>query len=469
MSNSIHLTHTPPLHLPNTQCLTKHCCRIIIFSITGVLLTACASKALITPITTPQHPTAKFLENSKPILFSKINIKLKKGEHIGALHTGMFCLPKENLTWKGGKFTLDAEDFTEAFHAEVAEAGYKVAKDANALFGDSSTSKPEILIAANIQTLKANVCYDSTFLSSSNTSKGEAYVKIEWHAYSKLDKTVVYSNTTEGTGSVERSFVGGDAMSVVEAFSQAAQQLLADEKFQTMIAVAGKSVKNSDIKAGEPLTLNPDPLKKIGSNPAEWGNAVATVLNGSGHGSGFLISGNLMLSNKHVVNALDTVQVKFTNGIQLSGKVIHADLDRDVALIQLDASFPKYFHVSKRTPVIGQDVYAIGSPINEIYSASISKGVISGMRQKDGKSLIQSDVNIRPGNSGGPLVDDEGNLVGIAVSGLVIKNIPQGINFFIPIADALNTLNIQSNPSLTNGLSNEPEPDALNPNALKPR
>lgn len=405
-------------------------------------LPGCATKADIQPNVTHHNISVTPLEHSKPILFSKLNIKLKRGEHIGAMQTGILCLAKENLTWKGGKFVLDTDDFTEAFHAEVVHSGHKVATDANALFGDTSTSKPEILIAANIQVLKANICYDSTFLGNSNTSKGRAYVKIEWHAYSKLDKSVVYSTITEGTSSIEQSFVGGDAMTVVQAFAQAARQLLSDQRFKAIVAVAGASVKTANIKAGEALLLNPDPNKKIGNNPADWGNAVATILNGTGHGSGFLISESLMLTNRHVVNALDTVQVKFTNGLQLSGKVIHADIDRDVALIKLDASFPKYFHVSKRTPTVGQDVYAIGSPIDEIYSASISKGVISGMRDKDGKPLIQSDVNIRPGNSGGPLVDDDGSLVGIAVSGLVIKNVPQGINFFIPIADALKTLNI---------------------------
>ena len=72
----------------------------------------------------------------------------------------------------------------------------------------------------------------------------------------------------------------------------------------------------------------------------------------------------------------------------------------------------------------------------------MTKGIISGYREENNKTLIQSDVSIRPGNSGGPLVDKSGHVVGIAVSGIIINQASQSINFFIPIDDALKTLGI---------------------------
>ena len=91
-------------------------------------------------------------------------------------------------------------------------------------------------------------------------------------------------------------------------------------------------------------------------------------------------------------------------------------------------------------PAVGSDVYAIGSRLDEKLHSTITRGIISGVREENKKMLIQSDVNIRPGNSGGPLVDKGGSVVGIAVSGLVINSVAQGINFFIPIDDALKSL-----------------------------
>ena len=65
------------------------------------------------------------------------------------------------------------------------------------------------------------------------------------------------------------------------------------------------------------------------------------------------------------------------------------------------------------------------------------------MNANFGKKFIQSDVNVRPGNSGGPLVTKNGQVIGMTVSGVQINGAGQGINFFIPIGDALDALNIK--------------------------
>ena len=73
----------------------------------------------------------------------------------------------------------------------------------------------------------------------------------------------------------------------------------------------------------------------------------------------------------------------------------------------------------------------------------MSKGIVSAYRDRDGLKHIQSDVNIQLGSSGGPLLNQNGNLVGIAQSGIVFDGASTGLNFFIPIRDALRFLNIQ--------------------------
>lgn len=92
-------------------------------------------------------------------------------------------------------------------------------------------------------------------------------------------------------------------------------------------------------------------------------------------------------------------------------------------------------------PSVGSDVYAIGTPLDASLYSTVSKGIVSGVRDENFKKLIQSDVNIQPGNSGGPLLDKNGTVVGIAVSGFSVNNVTQGINFFIPVGDAITALN----------------------------
>jgi len=72
--------------------------------------------------------------------------------------------------------------------------------------------------------------------------------------------------------------------------------------------------------------------------------------------------------------------------------------------------------------------------------------ILSGYRLENGIRFIQSDVNVLPGNSGGPLLDENGNVIGISVSALFLHNFPSGINFFIPINEAINSMNIRFQP-----------------------
>jgi S1-C subfamily serine protease len=161
-----------------------------------------------------------------------------------------------------------------------------------------------------------------------------------------------------------------------------------------------------------------------------------------GHGSGFVISENLILTNHHVVGESNSVAIKFSNGLQLIGKVIASNLGRDVAVVKVDATLPKYFRLSRNTPVLGADVYAIGTPLDEKLHSTISRGIISALRVVQNKTLIQSDINIHPGSSGGPLLYKSGTVVGIAVSKFAVNKTSQGISFFIPIDDALKSLEV---------------------------
>jgi S1-C subfamily serine protease len=91
---------------------------------------------------------------------------------------------------------------------------------------------------------------------------------------------------------------------------------------------------------------------------------------------------------------------------------------------------------------IGEDVYAIGSPMGHKFNTTLTKGIMSGFRDTNGNKFLQSDVTILPGNSGGPLLDSNGNAIGITVSGMVVKGF-SGMNFFIPIEDALAKLGVE--------------------------
>lgn len=94
-------------------------------------------------------------------------------------------------------------------------------------------------------------------------------------------------------------------------------------------------------------------------------------------------------------------------------------------------------HINPVVPDAGQRVYAIGSPLDESMSGSVTSGIVSGVRELDGYNWIQSDTAISPGNSGGPLIDENGSVVGISTAGYQAGGSQVGLNLFIPIQNAL--------------------------------
>jgi S1-C subfamily serine protease len=90
----------------------------------------------------------------------------------------------------------------------------------------------------------------------------------------------------------------------------------------------------------------------------------------------------------------------------------------------------------------GETVYAIGTPLDDCLQNTMTKGIVSAERVENGLRLIQSDAGVNHGNSGGPLIDEQGSVVAITVSGILPASMQLGLNFFIPIEDAMKALSL---------------------------
>jgi len=173
---------------------------------------------------------------------------------------------------------------------------------------------------------------------------------------------------------------------------------------------------------------------------------------GSGVGSGFVIDkqGNIV-TNYHVVQGASDVEVHFQSGLKVYGEVMGVDLDSDLAVIRVDVDpeflYPLSLGDSDQVRV-GQTVIAIGNPFG--LSGTMTTGIVSArgrtlesIRQTEGGTffsagdLIQTDANINPGNSGGPLLNLNGEVIGInraiQTNGSVLSTNPvnTGIGFAV--------------------------------------
>lgn len=169
-----------------------------------------------------------------------------------------------------------------------------------------------------------------------------------------------------------------------------------------------------------------------------------------GIGSGFIFSEDgYVLTNYHVVKNASQVKVIFSTGQEVSAKVVNYQEDADLAVVKItdDVKMPGVVELGDSDSLqAGEQVIAIGNPLGKEYLGSVTTGIISAVNRgvalsKDGEkmNLIQTDTAINPGNSGGPLINAQGQVVGINTAKIDASGV-EGIGFAIPINDATEKL-----------------------------
>jgi serine protease DegQ len=158
-------------------------------------------------------------------------------------------------------------------------------------------------------------------------------------------------------------------------------------------------------------------------------------------GSGVIVStSGYVLTNHHVVEAADEIEVTLADGKKLLAKLVGNDPDTDLAVLRVDAdSLPAITFGASESLRVGDVVLAIGSPFG--FSQSVTSGIVSalgrtGLGINTFENFIQTDAAINPGNSGGALIDAAGNLIGINTAIFSPSGGSMGIGFAIPVSTA---------------------------------
>ena len=209
----------------------------------------------------------------------------------------------------------------------------------------------------------------------------------------------------------------GSFADLVEALSPAVVNIT------TTTTIKGRESENLIVPRGSPLERffnQPD-----GNNrPRQRGTAL---------GSGFIISKDgIVVTNNHVIENADEIKIEMLDGSMLSAEVIGTDPKTDIAILKIDTSEELPFVKFGNSDVLraGDWVVAIGNPFGQGFS--VSAGIVSARgRELNGRydDYIQTDAAINRGNSGGPLFDVEGNVVGVNTAILSPNGLSIGIGY----------------------------------------
>ena len=180
-----------------------------------------------------------------------------------------------------------------------------------------------------------------------------------------------------------------------------------------------------------------------------------------GMGSGFIINNDgYILTNYHVIDGAKEVTVTLSDGREVTASVVNYDADQDVAMIKLneDIEVPGVVELGDSDALQpGEEVLAIGNPLSKELSSTLTKGIVSALNRSVetetgvNTNLIQTDTAINSGNSGGPLINTKGQVIGINT--LKASDGAEGIGFAIPINDVKDKIDSLSKPILNLGVS----------------
>jgi S1-C subfamily serine protease len=203
------------------------------------------------------------------------------------------------------------------------------------------------------------------------------------------------------------------------------------------------NLTNASVSAAPALTA---PVLTVEQLVQQSLSAVVTIQAGAASGSGFFITeSGVVVTNRHVVAGATQVAVTTSKGETLQSEALFVHPTKDLALIKLKAGTYSYLRLADpRFVNVGSDVVAIGSPGlpggSQLLVNTVTKGIVSAFRKSDVYGLlVQTDVNINHGNSGGPLLNLRGDVIGVNTLGFR-EGGATGLNFALFASEVLDML-----------------------------
>lgn len=391
-------------------------------------------------------------DSSKVIVgFDKLLAVFDEGKQIGTIRRSTGT--SEAIKWEGSVKVGD-KAFESRFYDIVANMGLQtpISKN-NALFAGEDSKKPMLpryIVGAQILDININSYYNGKDKLRAGSYITSHFLKVEWKVLDKMTDQVVYSFISENTFRNRSFSLYNDNKNLMMAFENTLIDMLNDAKFIELI----KNSNTTNVSKG--LNVNIDSKEEIQVNAVKTpefksnsemikhtSESCVTIITDAGHGSGVIVdTRGYILTANHVTEGVNKIKVVFESGIELDAVVISANHKNDLAILKIPGKGFKPLALSNDEVTLGDEVFTIGTPADVDLGQSIAKGMISGKRKIEELVYLQINMAVSPGNSGGPLINEKGEVIGIIQKKIVGKGI-EGIGFAVPVETIKSALNIE--------------------------
>ena len=369
----------------------------------------------------PKNP-----ETANEILVRKTSFKVDKDDVTNKLISANRYFKKGEIkVRKSEKSDVDLEAENTIF----SKAIYEILKDAKYVDTTSTVIKNRAKLVNLSAKVKKITVYSTYFYNRGFKPKAHFLdLDVEWKLQD-VYKNEIYTDVIEArSGNFAGYMVEENAQkSIKDAIESSLIKLLEKEEFKELMnnpVYEDKKYNKLDVNALQ---------AKSPKNLDQSMKASCTIKNDDGHGSGFFVGNDgYILTNYHVVADQDKITVIDDQRNEYNAEIKRFSKIRDLALLKINHQ-PEYsFSISgKENYKRGSEIYAVGTPTSVQLGQSLSKGIISGVRNEDGVEYIQVDASVNPGNSGGPLINENAELIGVVnakVKGIGLE----GLGFAIP-------------------------------------
>lgn len=386
------------------------------------------------------------LESTPLISFDKIRVNFADGKKVGT--RTWLKKPSESIEWSGS-IKVGDEIFEEKFYDISTNLGFNnLLSQSTELFSENTSNNrklPKYIIGTEITDYQLSYNEVKEEKHDGGNVKGETQIGFDWRVLDKRSGKEVLSLKNSASIKYRLSLYSSSSYNV-EVFELALIDFLESKEFIDLLNKGeveyepeennSKVVELERIKLPK-FTKTAELVKSV--NPA-----CVTVITDGGHGSGVIISkSGLMLTAYHVVEGVNKIDIKFASGLTLQAELKSFDKFNDVALLDITGAGFTALPLAKNGDYgIGTELLTIGTPADIELGQSISKGMLSGRRNREGHTYLQVDMAVSPGNSGGPLLTESGEILGIVQSKIIGSGV-EGIGFAIPIETVQELLNIK--------------------------